>query len=144
MTPHTKNILVAIDGSQNSNRAFNQAVQIAQRCKANLYLTRVVEDYYLNEDDGILQMVNYEDDPEVIEARDDLNQKFMMTVYPITDTFLRIGDPKKIIANYLVRGLKIDLLIIGKFGKDNNRQRKLGNLAEFLKMNTSCEVLIIN
>lgn len=143
MTPHTKNILVAIDGSQNSNRAFNQAVQIAKRCKANLYLTRVVEDYYLNEDDGILQMVNYEDDPEVIAARDDLNQKFMMTVYPITDTFLRIGDPKKIIADYLVRGLKIDLLVIGKFGKNNNRHTSLGRIARFLKANVSCQVLIV-
>lgn len=144
MTPNIKNILVAIDGSLNANRAFNQAVQLAQKLKANLYLTRVVEDYYLNEDDGILQMFNYEDDPEVIEARDDLNQKFMMTVYPIKDTFLRIGDPKKIIANYLVRGLKIDLLVIGKYGKNNNQQANSGRIAEFLKTNTPCQVLVVD
>jgi len=143
MTPNIKNILVAIDGSLNANRAFNQAVQLAQKFKANLYLTRVVEDYYLNEDDGILQMVNYEDNPDVIEARDDLNQKFMMTVYPIKDTFLRIGDPKRIISDYLVRGLKIDLLVIGKNGKSNNQQASLGKIAGFLKANASCQVLIV-
>ncbi|WP_195702023.1 universal stress protein [Companilactobacillus futsaii] len=144
MTLQIKNILVAIDGSLNANRAFNRAVQLAQQTKANLYLTRVVEDYYLNEDDGILQMVNYNDDSNVIEARDDLNQKFMMTVYPIKDTFLRIGDPQKIIANYLVRGLKIDLLVIGKHGKDNNHRANLGKMAEFFKTNVHCQVLIVD
>lgn len=144
MISNTKNILVAIDGSLNANRAFNKAVQLAQKFNANLYLTRVVEDYYLNEDDGILQMINYEDDPDVIEARDDLNQKFMMTVYPIKDTFLRIGDPKKIIPTYLVRGLKIDLLVIGKFGKHNSHQKNLGEMAQFFKTNATCEVLLVD
>ncbi|MQS76118.1 universal stress protein [Lactobacillus halodurans] len=138
-----KNILVAIDGSQNSNRAFNQALKLAQTQKANLYLVRVVEDYYLNEDDGILQMENYSDNPEVIKARDDLNNKSLMTVFPIRDTFLRIGDPKKIIATYLVRGLKIDLLVVGRFGKDFINRKKIGSNANFFKQNAPCKVRII-
>lgn len=144
MDKNKKNILVGIDGSYNSNRAFNQAVKIAESCSANLYVVRVVEDYYLNEDDGILQMINYSDNNRVIEAKDDLNLKYMMTTYPIKDTFLRIGDPRKIIATYLVRGLGIDSLIIGRTGKDCTDTNKIGPVAKFLKQQAPCDVLIVD
>lgn len=140
MLEQRKNILVGIDGSYNSNRAFNQAVQMAKDSHANLYVTRVVEDYSIVEEDGILQLVNYSDDPEVTAAKDDLNQKFMMTRYPIKDTFLRIGNPKKIIAKYLVPGLKIDLLVLGLTGMG---AKNAGSTVNFLKNHVNCQVSII-
>jgi len=143
MLKKQKNILVGIDGSYNSNRAFNKAVKLAETIQANLYVVRVVEDYYLNEDDGILQMINYDENPDVITAKDDLNYKYMSTIYQIKDTFLRIGDPKKIISTYLVRGLKIDLLIIGAIGRGYTGEKSIGSSATFFREISTCEVLIV-
>jgi len=144
MFEEIKRILVGIDGSYNSNRAFNRALKIAEKNGAELYVTRVVEDYSIVEEDGILQLVSYDEDPEVIEARDDLNSKFMLTRYPITDTLLRIGNPRIIIKKYLIPGLKIDLLVLGFTGKDIPDGKHLGSLTKYLTGQVKCRVLVVD
>lgn len=143
MSEYPINILVAVDGSYNSNRAFNHAVKLAQSTQGRLFVVRVVEDYYINEADGILQLINYTDDLRVINAKEDLNNKFMMTTYPITDTLLRIGDPKIIISSFLVPGLKIDYLIIGTIGSGYSGNKDIGSTAKYLTDHVSCNVLMI-
>ncbi len=117
-----KKLLVPIDGSDHSNRAVDQAVELAKCCDASLYLVHVIQDLPLPKE--ILEMIAA---GEVTATREQILQDsadLMLTnarvrcqqagcLYVNVDV-LR-GDPASKILSYAEQN-GIDLIVLGQRG----------------------------
>lgn len=140
-----KNILVAVDGSNESMLAFTRAVQVAiNNVGSKLYVVHVVdtrsfafyESYNLNlakrTSDVAAQML---DSLEAI-AREAGAENI--------EKIIEYGSPRQIIGKDLPKLKQIDLIICGVTGKGEVERLFLGSVSEgILRTAAKCDVLVV-
>jgi nucleotide-binding universal stress UspA family protein len=142
-----KNILVPTDFSEYSDRALQNAIDIAKQFKGKTYLLHVI---------GIVipYLADYSIDPRILNQVEDASittSKRMLTVqlakFPdsksieiITD--IRRGAPYVEILKYQ-QEKKIDLIVIASHGKTGLLRHLIGSVAEKVVRNAKCPVLLV-
>lgn len=143
-----KNILVAIDFSENSDFAITRAIQIAKQSKANLTLLHVVQKQHLDNfiDDTFKKLLPKGLWLTTEQYKDELVQEKIRSLsrhkLNIKHIIIPHGKPAVKILQYMKK-YKVDLLIMGAHGQHSIRDAFVGTTAEHIAQRTNCPVLIV-
>lgn len=138
------NVLVAVDGSENSERALDFALNFSEKYDAALTIINV------NESSAVAA---YPDDSMVVVAKDlrkfheDILEKAMVHAKQAKPNMLvsssfREGDPALEIAAVAKEG-NYDVVVVGHHGVGKVKGLFLGSISEKITRSVSCTVIIV-
>ncbi|MGX7203592.1 universal stress protein [Enterococcus pingfangensis] len=134
-------ILVAVDGSAASTNAFNEALNVAERNKAKLFIVTVVDCKFSIGDPAFINdalkfhLNNAEIELEQLTANSALNQLDY-------ETKIDSGNPKRKIIDYALEN-QADLIILGATGRGAVEQALVGSTAEYVINHAHCNVMVV-
>ena len=137
------NIVVPIDGSDNSYRALDAALLLSEKLGSNITVIHVMEEVPITHI-GSEKMLN-----ELLEAYKKENQDILLKCTEIANqkgltikTFLLQGNPASAILDYIKKE-KFDLVIMGSRGLGKFKELILGSVSSKILHHSPCAVLLI-
>ncbi|MHA6260668.1 universal stress protein [Sporosarcina sp. CAU 1771] len=143
MTLTYKQILVAIDGSKESDWAFKKAVAIAERNDAALHLINIID---------TRSYASVEAYDRTIAERAQKFAEELLGTYKVeaeaaglshVNVVIDYGSPKTMIARELSKKLEADLIICGATGLNAVERFLIGSVSENIVRSAKCDVLVI-
>jgi len=141
--PVFTNILIAMDGSEASQRALSQAVDLAKLCNAKLHTIYVVETGLFSSlpMEGtveIMYSVLEKEGEEVMERAQKYASEKSITVV----THMKQGHAgSEILA--LAEEEKSDLIIVGSHGKSNTDRLLIGSVSTFVVTHSTVTTMVV-
>ncbi|WP_086312785.1 hypothetical protein A5821_000336 [Enterococcus sp. 7F3_DIV0205] len=143
MINNYSNILVALDGSKNSELALKHGVAIAKEKDATLYLLSVV-------DENAISHSSYAYSKVLAEEKEAIEKELLKNIYYATEQGLEdvipiveIGNPKEMISTIVPTNQAIDLIIVGATGKGMIQSNQLGTTTSYVVQSAPCNVLVV-
>ena len=143
MLHNYKHILVAIDGSYESELAFEKAIAVAKRNDGELFMVHTV-------DTRAFQNVSSFDSAMVEQVTETAKQTMDQYIQKAKDNGLdnvsytiEYGAPKTIIARDIPKQHQIDLIMIGATGLNAVERLLIGSVTEYVTRNAACDVLVV-
>jgi nucleotide-binding universal stress UspA family protein len=137
------NILVPIDGSDNSYRALDAALLLSEKLGSNINVIHVMEEVPITHI-GSEKMLN-----ELLKAYKKENQDILLKCTEIANqkgltikTLLLQGNPASAILDYNKKE-KFDLVIMGSRGLGKFKELILGSVSSKIMHHSPCAVLLI-
>jgi nucleotide-binding universal stress UspA family protein len=127
-----KKLLVAVDGSEQANKALEYAIQIGQRYKAKITLLHVGEADLFRLEPKVTKEVGEQILNDAVTKIKDVN----------FDTRLEFGNPAQIILK-VAKQEDYDLIILGSRGISSVRRFLLGSVSADVSMHAQRSVLIV-
>ena len=134
-------ILVAVDDSETSKKAFDQSVFLAQKCSSKLYVIHVVLDWeYGGDSAATFELIDEirANGRELLERCKTLALKSNVQV----ETLLEQGDYAQEIIEVAKRN-DCDLIIMGSRGMSPIKELLLGSVSLKVMHHASCPVMIV-
>jgi nucleotide-binding universal stress UspA family protein len=136
-------ILVAIDGSKESEWALEKSVEIAKRNEAKLLLAHVIDTR------SFLLIDSY--DPDIAERANklaiDMLEKYQTQALDAGVTHvhyeIEYGSPKVKIPKEIAKKHAIDLIVCGATGMNAVERFLIGSVSEHITRYSPCDVLIV-
>ncbi|MFB3165641.1 universal stress protein [Neobacillus sp. 179-C4.2 HS] len=136
-------ILVAIDGSKESEWALEKSVEIAKRNEAKLLLAHVIDTR------SFLLIDSY--DPDIAERANklaiDMLEKYQTQALDAGVTHvhyeIEYGSPKVKIPKEIAKKHDIDLIVCGATGMNAVERFLIGSVSEHITRYAPCDVLIV-
>jgi nucleotide-binding universal stress UspA family protein len=136
-------ILVAIDGSKESEWALEKSVEIAKRNEAKLLLAHVIDTR------SFLLIDSY--DPDIAERANklaiDMLEKYQTQALDAGVTHvhyeIEYGSPKVKIPKEIAKKHDIDLIVCGSAGMNAVERFLIGSVSEHITRYSPCDVLIV-
>lgn len=138
-----KNILIAVDGSQEAEWAFNKAVEVAKRNNSKLIITNVIDSRtYTSYEVYDVQFTEKSKQfaEELLRGYKDFAQKEGVED---VETLLEFGSPKAIIPKKIAQEVKADLVICGTSGLNAVERFIVGSVSEAIVRHSPCDVLVV-
>lgn len=137
-----KNILVAIDGSKESEIALNEGIRMANENKASLFLVNVIDTTRVAKAKKYKELIrrNLED---VNKLMDDYRKKANAGGVNDVKVIIEKGSPKKLIPTEIAERINADLIICGATGLTPTEQIFLGSVTQQIVTNAKCDVLVV-
>lgn len=137
-----KNILIAVDGSNEAEWAFNKAVDVAKRNDAKLTIVHVIDtrtytayEVYASQFDP-----SKEYSEKLLEGYKELAVTEGVTN---VETRLELGPPKLLIPKNLANELNVDLIMCGVSGLNAVERFMIGSVSEAIVRHAPCDVLVV-
>ncbi|WP_430535419.1 universal stress protein [Listeria rocourtiae] len=140
-----KQILVAIDGSDQSNDAFQEAIRIAKLENASLVFFTVIQEIMPNNDELYLSL-NVR--PEMDDVYRALAEKRLESMTATLDSDIAFknetvhGDPKRSIIEFAKEN-NIDLIVIGATGRGTIERTLIGSTTAYVVNHAPCNVMVV-
>jgi nucleotide-binding universal stress UspA family protein len=137
-------ILVAVDGSENADRAFEYAAYIAKQCEVErLFIINVIEGYGRNinawaKHDSFVKDLEH-NSKELLEKYKSKAYSQAFTTVEITGTAGNAGEE-------ILRAAereKIDTIVMGSRGRSTASELLLGSVSHNVLHNARCPVFIV-
>ncbi|EOI00141.1 universal stress protein [Enterococcus haemoperoxidus ATCC BAA-382] len=141
-----KNILVAVDGSDQSEKAFQEAIKIAKRNDAALHVLSVIEEMgnYFGEltmsMGTLMEDLRTREEEEMKERESKALEQGVSQVF----TYVMYGYPKTLIADFTESKEPIDLIVIGRTGLNGFERLMVGSTTSYVVNHTKANVLVVN
>lgn len=141
-------IMVAVDGSKEAERAFKKAVGTVLRNEGTLIITHIIDTRSLYNFPSFDQVVTDQQfiDQSLKVAQDNLNtyEKWAKKhgVEKI-EQVLRYGSPKVEIADTIPKEYGVDLILLGATGLNAMERIFMGSVSEYVTRHAPCDVLIV-
>ena len=144
-----KKILVALDGSENSQRALEMAVDLAKRPKDETFSTKA-EDQILSPRTILGVFVK----PWLLEF-DEKEDRLLETAFHFANTKcekngieftseVRTGNAKSVIAEFANDDSnKIDMVVLGSTGKGSVAEKFMGSVSNYVLHKSKIPVLVV-
>ena len=135
-----KNILVAVDGSEQSFNALREAIEVTKRNSGKLHVLTV------KDSEGIYGVVGQ--NTLEISDRDFIAQKIIRDATKIInervdfETYIIAGSPKRRIVSF-AESQKIDLIMIGFSGAGMISKLLVGSTTTYVISHTPCNVMVV-
>lgn len=143
MTLVYKQIIVAVDGSKESEWAFKKAVGIADRNEATLNLVNIIDtrSYAAVEayDRSIAERAQKFAEELLTEYKAEAEKAGIKNV----NTIVEYGSPKTMISRDLSTKINADLIICGATGLNKVERFLIGSVSENIVRSAKCDVLVI-
>lgn len=136
-----KRTLVAVDGSSSSTNAFNEALNVAERNNAKLFILTVVDFKFSIGDPAFINdalkfhLNNAEIELEKLIA----NSKLSQFEY---ETKIDSGNPKRKIIEYGLEN-QVDLIMLGSTGRGAVEQAIVGSTTAYVVNHADCNVMVV-
>ena len=143
MTQKYENIMVAVDGSHESELAFEKGVNVALRNGSRLTIAHVI-------DTRALQSVStfdadvYEDlqeDAKKLTA--ELKEKAQKSGIKYVDIVIEMGNPKTLLATDIPEEHKVDLILVGATGLNAFERLLVGSSSEYILRHAKVDLLVV-
>lgn len=136
-------ILVAVDGSKQAERAFEEAVAIAVANQASLTIAWIINEEDLSNSAFSYSKILHEEkemiEKEMLKKIHDAKQAQVQEVTSV----IEIGNPKEYLATIIPESQSIDLIVMGPTGKGMIRRALVGSTTSYVVNNASCSVLVV-
>jgi len=143
MLQQYEHILVAIDGSYESELAFKKAIAVAKRNSAELYLIHIVDTRAFQNvssfDSAMVEQVT----ATAKKTMDDYVAQAKAAGLDNVNYSIEYGAPKTIIARDVPKAHNIDLIMIGATGLNAVERLLIGSVTEYVTRNALCDVLVV-
>ncbi|MBO0446434.1 hypothetical protein IGJ55_002635 [Enterococcus sp. AZ170] len=141
-----KNILVAVDGSDQADKAFQEAIKIAKRNGAALHILSVIEEMGNYFGELTMSMGTLMEDLRTKEEEEmkDREAKALEEGVAQVFTYVLYGYPKSLIADFTESKEPIDLIVIGRTGLNGFERLMVGSTTSYVVNHTKANVLVVN
>src|SRR5699024_6644507 len=136
-------IVVAVDGSADSDRAFHKAVAMANRHDATLVFTHVVDTRTyatIAEYEKVSVNSAKEFGEEIIDKYEQIDKDANIEELKI---LMKEGRPKSVITREIAPEEDADLIIVGATGLNAVERFLIGSVSESIIRNAKCDVLVV-
>lgn len=137
-----KKVIVAVDGSEDSDKAFKKAIDIVKRNDATLILTHVVDTRTyatIAEYDKVIVSRAKEYAQELLDEYEKIAKEANITNLKV---IMREGRPKVVITKEVAPEEDADLIILGATGLNAVERFLIGSVSENIIRHATCDVLI--
>lgn len=140
MRENYKNILVAVDGSDQANQAIQEAIEISKRNQASLFVVHAKDVAQLYGTAYIMPAVLEEAEKQSAEILDEagklIGDKVEYKAFQVS------GSPKKEIVGFAEEN-DIDLIVMGSTGKGAIDRVLVGSTASYVVNHAPCNVMVV-
>lgn len=135
-------ILVAYDGSKQSDAALGRAVDLALKTESSLFIVSVVPDFLMTELSdtehvGLYKTLIDESKRLMSRIKEDLKRTALKV-----KTMVRFGSPAEKILD-VAKKEKADMIVIGSYGRHSSGRFLLGSVSSKIVEYAPCEVLVV-
>lgn len=143
-----KNILVGIDGSEQSKVAFTKAVTVAKHNGSTLHLVSVINgERYPSTGTlgyGFVDRGLYDDATKKMTATlADLKKQALAAGVPDVATVVKVGNAKVELTEVYPRNNQIDLIVIGVSGLNVIGRMVVGSTTAYVVRQAPCDVIVV-
>lgn len=142
MVEQYKNILVAVDGSEQSYDALREAIETAQANDSQLEILYVLNDKLANIPVHLDTMTLYKSVQEHSDYVVDQVQGYLKDTEVSFEIVRLTGSPKREIINYSKEN-NIDLIVLGSTGLDAIDRFIIGSTTQYIVNHASCNVMVV-
>lgn len=138
-----KNILVAIDGSYESELAFEKSVSVALRNDANLLLTHVVDTRALQSVATFDAYIYEKLEQEAHSVLDDYENQARERGLEKVRQIIEFGNPKPLLATEIPEREHVDLIMLGATGLNAFERLLIGSSSEYILRHAKVDLLVV-
>lgn len=138
-----KNILVAIDGSQEAEWAFKKAIDIAKRNNAKLLLAHVIDTRTFATVEAYDRTIAERADKFASELLENYQKTAVNAGVKDVDYVIEFGSPKVRLPKDIAKKNDIDLIVCGATGLNAVERFFIGSVSEHITRYAPCDVLVI-
>lgn len=142
MVEQYKNILVAVDGSEQSYDALREAIETAQANDSQLKILYVLNDKLANIPVHLDTMTLYKSVQEHSDYVVDQVQGYLKDTEVSFEIVRLTGSPKREIINYSKEN-NIDLIVLGSTGLDAIDRFIIGSTTQYIVNHASSNVMVV-
>lgn len=143
MTFEYKDIVVAVDGSETAEVAFNKAIDIANRNQSKLILSHVVDTRAFATVEAYDRSLAIRAEKYATELLNDYQKKAEEAGIKDVVVDIEYGSPKVKIAKEVAPKHKADLIICGATGLSTMERFFIGSVSEHITRYATCDVLVV-
>lgn len=126
-----KNIMLPVDGSQQSIDAFKKGVEYAKKLESEVYVVQIFKE-------GHEDLLKRERESFLNSLRDYAENHGIKV-----NKSIEFGEARSQIASILVGKWAIDLIIMGATGKGKVEKMLIGSTTDYVLRHAECDVLIV-
>ncbi|MED4037588.1 universal stress protein [Niallia taxi] len=138
-----KKIIVAVDGSEQGEKAFEKAVSIAVENDAELILAHVIDTRSFATVAAFDQSVASKADEFAKELMDKYTRRAERAGLSDVEKAIEFGSPRAVIPREIAEKYNADLIICGATGLNTVERFIIGSVSEGIARNAPCDVLIV-
>lgn len=138
-----KRILVAVDGSKASEKAFKKAVDIAKRNRAKLILSHVIDTRTFATTEAFDRTMADRSEAYANTLLEDYQQQALSAGLMDVVINIEYGSPKVKIPKDVAKRYNADLIICGATGVNAVERFLIGSVSESITRYASCDVLVV-
>lgn len=136
-----KKIVVAVDGSKESEYALHKAIAIAKRNEGSLLtIVHIIDTRASVLYDRMTMEIAKKDTEELLNA---YKAEAANAGVPQVDTIIEFGSPRSMITKDLDAGLEADLIVCGAHGRSAVERYLIGSVSESIVRSATCDVLVV-
>lgn len=136
-------ILVPIDGSNEARLAFEKAIEVAKRNRAQVLIAHIIDTRVLQTPTGFEGNFNEEIQRQTENLFQEYRQYAQEHDFNDIDFVLEYGSPKVYISKNIPKDYQIDLIMMGATGLNAVERLFIGSVSEYVIRNASCDVLVV-
>lgn len=137
------NILVAVDGSKEAEKAFKKAVDIAKRNDASMILTHVIDTRTFATVEAYDRTILERAEEYAEELLKDYKEEAEEAGVKKVELHIEYGSPKVKIAKDVAPKFDTDLIICGATGLNAVERFFIGSVSEHITRYAECDVLVV-
>lgn len=143
MVQKYEHILVAVDGSYESELAFEKAVNVALRNNAELVLTHVIDTRALQSVATFDTYIYDKLEQEAKEVLSDLEKQAREQGITNIKQVIEFGNPKNLLAHDIPEREHIDLIMVGATGLNTFESLLIGSSSEYIMRHAKVDLLVV-
>ena len=136
-------ILVPVDGSNEARLAFEKAIEVAKRNRAQVLIAHIIDTRVLQTPTGFEGNFNEEIQRQTENLFQEYRQYAHEHDFNDIDFVLEYGSPKVYISKNIPKDYQIDLIMMGATGLNAVERLFIGSVSEYVIRNASCDVLVV-
>src|SRR5690625_1781638 len=143
MSENYKNILVAIDGSDASKKAFERAATLAKQHEAKLILCHVIDSRAFSIPQAYDKVLIEHEKAYVKEFMNEYIEKARDAGVTDYEKLIEYGSPRMRIANDIAKESKADVVVCGATGLNAIERFFIGSVSASIVRYAPCDVLVV-
>ncbi len=138
-----KNILVAVDGSKQAEKAFKKAIQIAKQNDAKLTIINVIDTRTFGSIEAYDATIANRASAYAEELLSDYQKEAEKEGLTDVDVMIKHGSPKVIISRHAAKQVDADLIVCGATGLNAVERFLIGSVSENIVRSANVDVLVV-
>ncbi len=137
------NIVVAVDGSKDADKAFKKSLDIVKRNNAKLILTHVVNARTYATIAEYEKVIINDAKEQGQEILNDYENKARDAGVTDIKVLMKVGVPKSVLTKEVIPEENADLIMVGATGLNAVERFLIGSVSENIVRHATCDVLIV-